>query len=312
MYKMKKGKNLTKYLLFDELKFNDIKIDFNPILEKVLKSYGIIIKSYQGGQCKINIGFKLQYEEKKNIIAICGEIPTSDDEEKENNEENNDNNDENNNNENENNENNENNNNENKNNDNEEDDDEEEDENEEDRDDIGSFSKIFEEEENLDQYKYIYVNVPDIISGKFSDLSFKQLYNFLYKIKDETNIKIILYLGSEFKKGKDLLKMLKVSDIHIISSKNKLLDLLKKKKEKEEKKAKKEKKEDKSKTIKAEKNNSMNGEEEENKEDENNENNEEELLSKKLKKSQTEEKDNLNLSMSSRRLAPLILLIINL
>ena len=305
MYKMKKGKNLTKYLLFDELKFNDIKIDFNPILEKVLKSYGIIIKSYQGGQCKINIGFKLQYEEKKNIIAICGEIPTSDDEEKENNEENNDNNDENNNNENENNENNENNNNENKNNDNEEDDDEEEDENEEDRDDIGSFSKIFEEEENLDQYKYIYVNVPDIISGKFSDLSFKQLYNFLYKIKDETNIKIILYLGSEFKKGKDLLKMLKVSDIHIISSKNKLLDLLKKKKEKEEKKAKKEKKEDKSKTIKAEKNNSMNGEEEENKEDENNENNEEELLSKKLKKSQTEEKDNLNLSMSSRRLAPI-------
>ena len=305
MYKMKKGKNLTKYLLFDELKFNDIKIDFNPILEKVLKSYGIIIKSYQGGQCKINIGFKLQYEEKKNIIAICGEIPTSDDEEKENNEENNDNNDENNNNENENNENNENNNNENKNNDNEEDDDEEEDENEEDRDDIGSFSKIFEEEENLDQYKYIYVNVPDIISGKFSDLSFKQLYNFLYKIKDETNIKIILYLGSEFKKGKDLLKMLKVSDTHIISSKNKLLDLLKKKKEKEEKKAKKEKKEDKSKTIKAEKNNSMNGEEEENKEDENNENNEEELLSKKLKKSQTEEKDNLNLSMSSRRLAPI-------
>jgi hypothetical protein len=49
----------------------------------------------------------------------------------------------------------------------------------------------------------------------------------------------------------------------------------------------------------------MNGEEEENKEDENNENNEEELLSKKLKKSQTEEKDNLNLSMSSRRLAPI-------
>jgi hypothetical protein len=46
----------------------------------------------------------------------------------------------------------------------------------------------------------------------------------------------------------------------------------------------------------------MNGEEEENN---SNENNEEEVLSKKLKKSQTEQKDNLNLSMSSRKLAPI-------
>ena len=96
MYKMKKGKNYTKYLLFDEIKYNEINLDFNPILEYVLKSYGIKIKSYQGGQCKINIGFKLQFEEKENMIAICGEIETNE-EENENNEENNEeNNDENN------------------------------------------------------------------------------------------------------------------------------------------------------------------------------------------------------------------------
>ena len=166
-------------------------------------------------------------------------------------------------------------------------------------------SKIFEEEENLDQYKYIYINVPDIISGKFGDITFKQLYNFLYKIKEETYIKIILFLGNEFKKGKDLFKLIKVSDIHIFSNKNKLLDLLKKNKEKEDKKAQKER-EEKYKTIKTEKNNnnnnSMSGEEEENN---SNENNEDEILSKKLKKSQTEQKDNLNLSMSSRKLAPI-------
>ena len=305
MYKMKKGKNLTKYLLFDEINYNDVKFDFNPVLEHVLKSYGIKIKSYQGGQCKINIGFKLKYEGKENMIAICGEIQ-SNEEENENNEENNENNNENGSNENDNkDENNNENKDENKNdNNNEEENDEEEDENEEDRDDIGSFSKIFEEEENLDQYKYIYLNVPDIISGKFSDMSFKQLYNFLYKIKEETYIKIILFLGNEFKKGKDLFKLIKVSDIHIVSNKNKLLDLLKKNKEKEEKKAQKEKGE-KYKTIKTEKNNNnsnMNGEEEENK---TKVDDEEELLSKKLKKSQTEQKENLNLSMSSRKLAPI-------
>ena len=301
MYKMKKGKNYTKYLLFDEIKYNEINLDFNPILEYVLKSYGIKIKSYQGGQCKINIGFKLQFEEKENMIAICGEIETNE-EENENNEENNNNNEENNNNNNENNNENDGNNNDNN---NEEENSEEEDENEEDRDDIGSLSKIFEEEENLDQYKYIYINVPDVISGKFGDMTFKQLYNFLYKIKEETYIKIILFLGNEFKKGKDLFKLIKVSDIHIFSNKNKLLDLLKKNKEKEDKKAQKER-EEKYKTIKTEKNNnnnnSMNGEEEENN---SNENNEDEILSKKLKKSQTEQKDNLNLSMSSRKLAPI-------
>ena len=317
MYKMKKGKNLTKYILFDEINYNDTNFDFSPILEHVMKSYGIIIKSVQGGQCKINIGFKLKYEEKENMIAICGEIQ-SNEEENENNDENNNNNETNNennndnnndnNNENNNDNNNENNNdknNENNNNKEEDNSEDEEDENEEDRDDIGSFSKIFEEEENLDQYKYIYLNVPDIISGKFSDMTFKQLYNFLFKIKEETNIKIILFLGNEFKKGKDLFKLIKVSDIHIFSNKNKLLELLKKNKEKEEKKSQKEKGE-KYKTIKTEKNNnnnsSMNGEEEENKTIENNE---EEVLSKKLKKSQTEQKDNLNLSMSSRRLAPI-------
>ena len=104
MYKMKKGKNLTKYLLFDKINYNETNIDFNPILEHVLKSYGIKIKSYEGGQCKINIGFKLQYEEKKNMIAICGEVQ-SNEEENENNEENNEENKENNDNNNEENEN---------------------------------------------------------------------------------------------------------------------------------------------------------------------------------------------------------------
>ena len=46
----------------------------------------------------------------------------------------------------------------------------------------------------------------------------------------------------------------------------------------------------------------MSGEEEENN---TNENNDEEIMSKKLKKNQTEQKDNLNLSMSSRKLAPI-------
>ena len=44
---------------------------------------------------------------------------------------------------------------------------------------------------------------------------------------------------------------------------------------------------------------------EEPEENNSNENNEEEIMSKKMKKSQTEQKDNLNLSMSSRKLAPI-------
>ena len=328
MNKMKKGKNMAMYVVFKKIEYNDTNFDFSPILESVLSEYGIKIKPYDLGQSEINIQFQLEYEGKKNVIGICGEIKNEEEQDDSNNEKNeeekndsnnekneeekNDSNNEkneeeknndNNNNQNEDinkNENNKNSQNKNNNNKEEESEEEEEEENDEDKDDIGNLSEILSEE-NIEQFKYIYVNIPDIISGTFGDVTFKQLYNFLYKLKDETNLEIILYLGNKFDKSKDLYKLLKVSDIHIISNKNSLLEVLKKTKAKEEKKKKK-------KSNKSEKTDTQKKSEEEDENEkvvENNSgDNEDKLISKRLEKRPSNTK-NESLNSSFRKLAPL-------
>ena len=340
MNKMKKGKNMAMYVVFKKIEYNDTNFDFSPILESVLSEYGIKIKPYDLGQSEINIQFQLEYEGKKNVIGICGEIKNEEEQDDSNNEKNeeekndsnnekneeekndsnnekneeekNDSNNEkneeeknndNNNNQNEDinkNENNKNSQNKNNNNKEEESEEEEEEENDEDKDDIGNLSEILSEE-NIEQFKYIYVNIPDIISGTFGDVTFKQLYNFLYKLKDETNLEIILYLGNKFDKSKDLYKLLKVSDIHIISNKNSLLEVLKKTKAKEEKKKKK-------KSNKSEKVDTQKKPEEEDENEKVGENNsgdnEDKLISKRLEKRPSNTKND-SLNSSFRKLAPI-------
>ena len=281
MNKMKKGNNMAEYVVFDKINYNDTNFDFSPILEYILSNYGIKIKTYELGLSEINIQFQLKYEGKENIISLCGEIKN----EEEQNDSNNDNN-----NQNE------------ENNNKEEDQNEEEennDDNDDDKEDIGNFNEILSEE-NMEQFKFLYVNIPDIISGKFGDITFKQLYNFLFKLKEETYLEIILFLGNKFDKSKDLFKLLQVSDIHIISNKNSLLEVLKKNKKEGEKK----KKQTKNAKYDASNNSEGIGEENQKTIEVESRNNEDLVESKRLKKNFTTI-NNENLTASYRKLAPI-------
>ena len=62
-----------------------------------------------------------------------------------------------------------------------------------------------------------------------------QLYNFLEKLKKSGKIKIIFNFGENVRK-KNLMKFLKISDMHIFRDKNELLNILKKRMANEEKK----------------------------------------------------------------------------
>ena len=206
MNKYKKKKNFIEYIIFDDLKYKNINFDFTPILNTVLLSNGIIIKPIQLFKCEYNMKFQLKYNENKNDIILSGEKKNKEEEEEEENDEN-----------------------------------EENQENEDngDMDDIGYLEPIYEEILNFEKFKYIYVDINEIISIK-SEININQLYNFLLKLKNETKMEIIIFL-SNINKIKKLFELMQIADIHIIGRKNILFEILKNKKLKEEEKYKKEK-----------------------------------------------------------------------
>ena len=245
--KIKKTKNKIKYLIFDEIKYNNINFDFNPILESILLWNGIEIKFYNICNCEINIEFQLKYKEEEITIILSGKANNNSENENTlsngNNANTNDNKTNNNTNDNKTN----------KNKDNDDSSSCNEDIDEK-KDDFGDFNKLFEEDIQFEDFKYIFINVKDINLGHFGEFTLNQLYNFLVKLKYETNIEIILFLENTFNKSKDLFRIIEISDIHIFNNQNSFLEILKKKKIKDEKKYNKEK-EILSKRIKTENNN---------------------------------------------------------
>lgn len=222
MNKSKKEKSFITYIIFDEIKYNNINFDFNPILNSVLLSNGIILKSNKLFDCQFNIIFQLKYDEDENFISLSGEIQKKEEENINSKSENKSsknsivkdkttNGQEN----------------------------IEELEEEEDYDDLGYLDKVYEEVLNFELFKYIFVNLNEIISGNLNEINENQIYNLLRKLKEEINIKVIIFLSNKIQNSKKLFKFIQISDIHIIGNKNYLFEILKNKKIKEEKRLKK-------------------------------------------------------------------------
>ena len=297
--KIKKTKNKINYLIFDEIKYNNINFDFNPILESILLWNGIEIKFFNICNCEINIQFKLKYKEEENTIILSGNANNNSENENtlSNGNDANTNDNKTNNNINDNKTN--------KSKDNDDSSSSNEDIDEK-KDDFGDFNKLFEEDIQFEDFKYIFINVKDINLGHLGEFTLNQLYNFLVKIKYETNIEIILFLENTFNKSKDLFRIIEISDIHIFNNQNSFLEILKKKKIKDEKKYNKEK-EILSKRIKTENNNYINKEKlEENNKNEYNSKDTDIFSSKPIIRSINKNKEEVNfLTLSQKKLKPL-------
>ena len=209
MNRYKKKKSFVEYIIFDEIKYKNINYDFNPILNTVLLSNGIIIKSFQSFKCEYNIIFQIKYNENKNYITLSGEMINKEEEEEEKKTEENEGNEQN--------------------------------EEKEDNDEIGYLEQMYEEILNFEKFKYICIDMNEIISMK-NEINFNHLYNFLLKIKNEINIEIIIFLNNNINKIKKLFDLMQIADIHIIGKKKIFFEIIKNKKLKEEEKYKKEKK----------------------------------------------------------------------
>ena len=112
----------------------------------------------------------------------------------------------------------------------------------EDKNDIGYFDKFYEENFSFEEFKYLLVDMKIIDIDNLNEINGNQLYNFLLKLKNENNIKIIIYINKFFFENEEYFKFIQISNIHIINNKNVLFEFLKNKKYKEEKKLNKEKK----------------------------------------------------------------------
>ena len=204
MNKIKKSNILITYILFGKMNYNDINFDFYPLLEFTLLSNGIIIKPYEISELEINIRFELKYNGKEIITLSSNKVNKENEKEvnriidinKNINIEKNNYNEEKSNN----------------------------------MDDIGVYNIVFKEILNFDSFKYLYIDFIDIISINFNEFSIDNLYNFLLKLKNETYIEIIIFFHDKFIKDTELFKFVQISDIHIISNKNYLFELLKLKK----------------------------------------------------------------------------------
>jgi hypothetical protein len=120
-----------------------------------------------------------------------------------------------------------------------EEDNENEEEKEEDINDLGPFEKIPFDEIKFEDFKCIYIHFKDYINdGEFSSqFKLHQIYNFLKKLKKKCKIKIFINLGEDFGKNqKYIIKLLRISDIHLFRDKNILFEMMKKKYEDEGKK----------------------------------------------------------------------------
>ena len=230
MNKIKKNKSVIAYLVYNKIEFNDNQNKFKDLIDTVLLDNGLVIYSYEICQCSININLKLIFKDSIKKFVIYGEeMNDNEDDKKESNKDGNDKNEE---------EKNDNgvaedkkNNKENNENIQEQDNEEEEDKN-----DIGSFEMMNLKEIRFNDFKYLYIHFNDyIFGGEFSnEFKLNQIYNFLVKIKKKYNIKIIFNFGDFY--GEDqkyLVKLIKISDIHIFRNKNLLMYELNNKIEKE-------------------------------------------------------------------------------
>lgn len=245
MNKIKQNKNIVSYIVLDKLNYNEEQSKFQELLDSVLLDNGLVICSYEVCKCKVSINLKLFYKKRMKKFVIYGEEdydeeeeednlnegenPQDGGEEKEEEKEKKENIDENENKEK-------------KDNLNKKDDigknqEEEEDDDENvDINDIGLFEKI-PEEVKFQEFKYLYFYYKDFISGGDLWGKFKlyQIYNFLLKLKKNSNMKIIFNFCDDFTKNeKYLYKFMKLSDIHLFRDRTQLLDILKKRKFREE------------------------------------------------------------------------------
>lgn len=103
----------------------------------------------------------------------------------------------------------------------------------EDKDDIGIFDNINEGDIYYQDYKYIFFNICDYCDGgEFSNvINFKQLINYIRKIKEKNTIKVITNFGDNYKNEENFINLLKLSDIHMFRDINNIFNLFEKSKE---------------------------------------------------------------------------------
>ena len=245
--KIKHNKNIISYLVFGKIEYDEKQNQFQKLIDCVLLDNGLIIKSYQVCESKVSINLKLTYKKAVKKFVIYGEEDYYDDdeeevdkneeaeEEKQNKSENSqrDDNDTSMNKD------------KGKSTESNGDNQDQEEEEEENTNDIGLFENIPKEEVKFEDFKYIYIHLNDFISdGEFSNkFTLNQIYNFLQKMKKDSNIKIIFNFGDNFGENeKYLIKFMKLSDIHIIRNRNALFNIIKKRVKREEKRREEEKK----------------------------------------------------------------------
>ena len=253
MNKIKQNKNIVSYLVFDKINLRETQTQFQKLLDSVLLDNGLVIYSHEVCNCHISINLKLFYKKKMKKFVIYGQEDYDEDEEININngeeeidkkgEEEKDNKTENSKKENESNKN--------KgkeekeeNIENQEKKENLEEDEEEDINDIGIFENI-PEEVKFENFKYLYIYYNDYIQeGElFGKLKLNQMHNFLVKLKKNSQIKIIFNFGKNFGNDeKNIIKFLKVSDIHIFRERNELLQIMRNRKSIEEKEKEKESK----------------------------------------------------------------------
>ena len=245
--KIKHNKNIISYLVFGKIEYDEKQNQFQKLIDCVLLDNGLIIKSYQVCESTVSITLKLTYKKAVKKFVIYGEEDYYDDDEEE--ADKNEEAEEEKQNKSENSQRDDNDTSMNKdkgkstesNGDNQD----QEEEEEENTNDIGLFENIPKEEVKFEDFKYIYIHLNDFISdGEFSNkFTLNQIYNFLQKMKKDSNIKIIINFGDNFGENeKYLIKFMKLSDIHIIRNRNALFNIIKKRVKREEKRREEEKK----------------------------------------------------------------------
>ena len=242
--KIKIYKNVISYLVYSKIEYNEEQQKFQKLIDSILLDNGLVILSYDICKCKVSINLKISFNKYIHQYCLYGEEDFQEyDEEKSKKSNDDNNNDERNKNnevEKKNSENNKNINEENKNDENEnEEDNENQEEKEEDNNDLGPFEKMPFDEIKFEDFKCIYIHFKDYINdGEFSSqFKLHQIYNFLKKLKKRCKIKIFINFGEDFGKNqKNIIKLLRISDIHLFRDKNILFEMLKKKYEDEGKK----------------------------------------------------------------------------
>ena len=243
--KIKRNKNIISYLVFGKIEYDEKQNKFQKLIDCVLLDNGLIIKSYQVCESTVSITLKLTYKKTVKQFLIYGEEDYYDDDEEEADKNEDEEEEKQNKTERTQRDDNETSTNKDKDKNTESNGDNQDQEEEENTNDIGLFENIPKEEVKFEDFKYIYIHLNDYISGgEFSNkFTLNQIYNFLQKMKKDSNIKIIFNFGDNFAENeKYLIKFMKLSDIHIIRDRNALFNIIKKRAEREEKRREEDKK----------------------------------------------------------------------